>query len=200
MMIDRVKVCKEDRTITRSNGHVTHIRDLSPQEVSDMVYVADKLFSRFKYNLPRHLQEELESFINEEIFISACKFDGRGELRRYLYFYGRSKIFYFHRSHKLHSSRFHHSPETAHEVDETEITMLWDMDLEGEDPSRHSIDEQMRCLTERERIITEDLMKGYAQTEIVKRHGISRVTIHRDLKKIKQKLNEFYGGNINENL
>ncbi|WDS60660.1 hypothetical protein BC7_00063 [Bacillus phage BC-7] len=205
MMIERVTVCKEERTITRSNGHTLQVRDLTSEEITTMITARDILVNKYKYSIALNARDEFESFMNEEAFLYTCKFNGNGDLMGYLLTYLKQRVFNFSRTYKLHMSRYHHSPECKRDTDESETLMLWDKSPDSIDFSELSIKEQLGILNERESKIVQLLMDGYPKTEICAMMGIGRVTVHRDIKRVKKKIRNFYsdnmeGGNNNENL
>jgi hypothetical protein len=69
---------------SKRTGEEFQIRELNDAECDAMVQAIEMTYRKNYYRIPKHMLDEVMSFLNEEAFLYACKFDGRGDMVGYI--------------------------------------------------------------------------------------------------------------------
>lgn len=174
------------------------VRELTDAEAEETYKVSRIVYNKFKNNAPSHMRDELESFINEEAFFYACKWDGDRSLGGYLYNSLKLRVFSFVRDLHVHNSKKFDNPEVCE--DGENVFLMWDEKPSEDDTSLEGLESLKERLSEREWLITSMLYEGYAIKDIAAHIGKTPKTVQHIRTEIRYHVRQHYGDfNIGKN-
>ncbi|WKV24055.1 hypothetical protein PSYJYH_000020 [Bacillus phage PSYJ-YH] len=167
------------------------VRELSDAEANEAYKVSRIVYNKFKGNVPTHMRDEIESFLNEEAFFYTCKWDGERSLGGYLYNSLKFRLFSYIRDLNVANSKKFDNPEVCE--DGENVFQMWDERPHEDDTSLEGMDALRERMSEREWLITCMLYEGYPLMEIADRIGKTVKTVQHIRKDIRYHVRQHYG-------
>jgi DNA-binding CsgD family transcriptional regulator len=172
------------------------IRELNTEEVEVTCYIAKIVYHKNLARTQDYARDELMSFLNEEAYYLACKWDQKGDMKNlggYLYKYltllckDYRRNAYYHDSHML--------AERDKNNDGEEAQSVWDKLSIEDDLSINSVHMYEKGLNDRQKRIMWMLYEGIEMKDIASELGLASRTIRKEKANIRDILkdNQFKG-------
>lgn len=189
---------RKTKKVLFDNGYKRDIviRELSVAEEGVMLDVLETALRVMTYKVDKHLQEDLKSFLNEEAYLLACKWDGQGGLRNlggYIYTNLELYVSNFRQTALLREMKFTKSPEMS-VIDEGTL-MFWDHHTFAKE-DEYTLDgynDFLDSLTEDQKYILSAVYCGHAMKNIANKLGRSIKHIFNERDRIRVKARKFFG-------
>lgn len=190
---------RETRKIRFDHGYTREvvIRELSPEEVAVMVDVLEVAVRVFPYRVAKHDREEFISFLNEEAYLLACKWDGQGGLRNlggYIYRNLELNTSNFRKTSLIREMNFTSSPEMTN-YDEEENIMYWEhiSYATNDEYSLDGYDKLFKDLTPDQNYILDAIYNGQPIKSIAEHLGRSAKHVFNERDRIRDRARKFFG-------
>lgn len=167
------------------------VRELTDAEGKEALRVSRIVFNKFRNNIPTHIRDEAESFLNEEAFFYTCKWDGDRSLGGYLYNSLKLRLFSFVRDQNVYHSNKFDNPDVCE--DGENVFHMWDEKPSEDDTTLEGLEDLYARLNERESYVMEQLYQGTSLKEIAEYLGRSVKTVQGIRTDLRYHVRQHYG-------